>query len=118
MKDQSQKELIIKRFVEFATKNYGSVSALSTAIGRHITFFNKYVYKKSIPGGELLIELQEKGLDISWLLTGKSQTVREDELRKENEKLKAELEQCQEYFRILKVAENKVNYGKDSETQK
>lgn len=118
MKDQLQKELIIKRFVEFATKKYGNVSALSTAIGRHKSYFNKYVDKKSIPGGELLIELKEKGLDIAWLLTGKSQTEREDELRKENEQLKTELKEYKEFYKSMKVAEKNVNYGKDSESSK
>jgi len=60
----------LNRFREFAERGYGGMRQVAEMLGKSPSYFSNYVYRQTLPGFNVLIELQSLGLDIYWLYTG------------------------------------------------
>jgi transcriptional regulator with XRE-family HTH domain len=65
------------RIRQFAEHRFGSLNGFAQAIGMHPVQLSKYALNQSKPGAEILVRFQQAGMSIDWLLSGKSQWLRE-----------------------------------------
>jgi transcriptional regulator with XRE-family HTH domain len=69
--------LIASRIREFQEKNFKSAAEFARALFMKPQSLNVYLSGKSLPGSDVLIKLRDLGCDINWLLTGKSNIIKE-----------------------------------------
>lgn len=70
------------RLKDFAKKNFGGVAGLERHLNKSAAYFQNYLNGRSYLGGETLAELAEVGCDVNYLLTGKQNTMLDEETKK------------------------------------
>lgn len=73
MLSTESKKIVGNRLKEFAEAFYGNMAGLARKLGVSQAYFTSYISGRSLPGGEVLIELYNLGCNINWLLTGQGE---------------------------------------------
>jgi hypothetical protein len=94
------------RLKDFAKKKFGSVAELERLLRKPPAFFQSYIGGRSFLGGEILMQLAERGCDINFLLTGKRGISVDEETKKKISDMEQRLEKIEsKMFRLLEENE-------------
>ncbi len=81
------------RLNKFIQQNFGSNIRFAEIVGVKFTSVSRYIYNKSMPGGEMLSKFYESGLSIDWLISGNGSMY---SINSEGRKLKMKYQESKE----------------------